>query len=51
VLKCVLLYGPKLKKFYDDLQKIAQLEEVFSQEPLSRDFKLKYKRPQKKKED
>lgn len=32
--------GPNSKKFYDDLKKIADLDQLFSSEPLSRDFKL-----------
>jgi len=45
----VLLDGPKLKKFYDDLKKIADLEQLVLSEPLRRDFKLKYRRNYNKK--
>ncbi|MNY80781.1 hypothetical protein D3C86_2220020 [compost metagenome] len=41
--------GPNSKKFYDDLKKIAGLDQLFSSEPLSRDFKLKYRRNYKNK--
>ncbi len=47
----VLADGLNSKKFYDDLKKIADLEQLFSSEPLSRDFKLKYKRNYNKKKD
>jgi len=30
--------------FLDDLKKIANLDALFHSEPLSRDFKLRYKR-------
>lgn len=45
----MLPYGLNSKKFYDDLKKIARLEELVSQETLSRDFAQKYKRNYKKK--
>lgn len=37
------------KKFIDDLRKIARINELVVQEPISRDFTLKYKRTCKKK--
>jgi|GEM_PF-2419752 len=39
------------KKFIDELKKIARISELVNQEPLSRDFALKYKRTWKKKKD
>jgi hypothetical protein len=46
-----LINGPKLKKFYDDLKKLVDLKQLVLSEPLSRDFKLKYKRNHKKEKD
>lgn len=40
---------PELKKNIDDLTKLAQINELVTQHPLSRDFALKYKRTWKKK--
>jgi hypothetical protein len=36
--------GLNSKKFIDDLKKIAKLDTLVNSEPLSRDFKLRYKR-------
>jgi len=36
--------GLNSKKFIDDLKKIANLDTLVNSEPLSRDFKLRYKR-------
>jgi hypothetical protein len=40
----VFLNGLNSKKFIDDLKKIANLDTLVNSEPLSRDFKLRYKR-------
>jgi hypothetical protein len=45
----VLPFELNSKKFIDDLRKIARISELVTQEPLSRDFALKYKRTWKKK--
>lgn len=45
----VLPFELNSKKFIDDLKKIARISELVSQEPISRDFALKYKRTWKKK--
>jgi len=37
------------KNFIEDLKKIARISELVSQEPLPKDFALKYKRTWKKK--
>ena len=37
------------KKIIEDLKKIARISELVSQEPLPKDFTLKYKRTWKKK--
>jgi len=45
----VFPYGMNSKKFIDDLRKIARISELVAQEPLTKDFALKYKRTWKKK--
>lgn len=47
----VLPFELNSNKFIEDLKKIARLSELVSQEPLSRDFTLKYKRTWKKKKE
>jgi hypothetical protein len=39
------------KKIYDDLKKIADLEQLVLSKLISRDFKLKYRRNQKREKD
>lgn len=48
-LRLVFPFELNSKKFLDDLWKIAKISELATQEPLSRDFALKYKRTWKKK--
>ena len=50
-LSVVLSFELNSKKFIDDLSKIARISELVTQEPLSRDFALKYKRTWKKKKN
>ena len=50
-LSKVIPFELNSKKFIDDLRKISRISELVAQEPLSRDFTLKYKRTWKKKKD
>ncbi|TKC65176.1 hypothetical protein FBD94_01050 [Pedobacter hiemivivus] len=47
----VLPFELNSKKFIDDLRKIARISDLVTQEPLSRDFTLKYRRTWKKKKE